>query len=119
MQVQLLFANEATRSVYVMWTRAVLFYLNNIIIPCFATLLTDPSCFVTLIFGNQAPRSIETIFPNCLAFSPTTGECTATGFGSGGLMYLPGFVYNDQCSSAVLTNYIPVFVYSYTFQVAE
>ena len=109
--MRLLFSDETTGSAYVMWTRAVLFYLNNIALPCLATAFTDPACFVTLILGNQQQPLIDSVHPNCLIFSSSTGECINSGLSSTFINTVPGFVYNDQCSSAVLTNYIPVFIY--------
>lgn len=92
--------------------RAILFFINNIFIPCFATGVTDPTCFLTAFIGNDLQSSKAT-YPYCRVFDAQSGLCLLEGFTDTLVSYVPAFTYNYQCSSELFTNYEPVFMYSY------
>lgn len=94
------------------WT---LFHLlvicNNILVPCIMEALVDPNCFNTIIV--QAPAiDAAYSYPFCSSFG--SGPCQPTE-NSVSVNFNPPFIYNYQCSSALLSNYAAVYVYSMTF----
>lgn len=113
--VRLLFGNTLQQSPSILRARALLFYINNVFLPCLATAVTDSSCFVNLIYGNDIFPPFYGTIPQCIEFL-TDGSCASYGNSQTHINFVPGFVYNNSCSHALLTNYIPVYIYSYSFQ---
>ena len=75
--------------------------------------MTDPSCFLTKFFGVPPVAGEYFSVPVCIQFDYVTGLCSELGFRDIVHSFIPGFTYNFQCSSVLLTNYVPVFLYSY------
>ena len=87
-----------------------------IVAPCLAVMLTDSQCFLNVFF---APDNLESVFAyqECLSFSLSFAkEVTCTSYGAGApvvTVFQPPFLYSFQCSTALLTNYVPVFLVQY------
>ena len=86
--------------------------MNYIIIPVFAEAVIDPHCFYNVLFTSD-PVSVSYTF-NGLCVSVfiansklfcyhTSVELSTT--------YIPPFIYTYECSSALLVNYVTVFIY--------
>jgi len=83
--------------------RTLLLVFNNIIAPCFATAVSDSRCFVTVFY---AAPSITSPYSTCHEFS-NSNKCVGSARQS--VTTHPTFDYQWQCSSALVTNYSPVF----------
>lgn len=86
--------------------------INYVVIPCLASALFDPSCFYNVIVSpNDVSSTVDELYSgpstvvNGITFTtPVDTSSTAT--------YTPSFAYSYQCSSAILTSYAIVFMYS-------
>ena len=90
-----------------------LLMFNSIVAPVLATALTDRNCLADiLVSGDEITSSgsytlcdvIDTVTKNCISSSTVT---LSTSF-------QPPYTYSYQCSSAILVNFIPVFILSYS-----
>jgi hypothetical protein len=91
---------------YVVSFRYVLLLLNLIVIPCFVNSLVSEECFLQLFEQTVTP----TVSATCFSFSPF--GATITRCASEMPLDAP-FTYSYQCSSALITNYVPVLLYAY------
>jgi hypothetical protein len=92
---------------------------NFVIIPCIVTSLIDPNCFYNLF--SQEPESLI-YSPRCygtstLQINLDSVDQVVLYNCSGSLDELqtpltPPFVYSFQCSSALISNYVPIVLYS-------
>lgn len=121
-------------SAFFMTMRSLFFCTNNVFIPCVATAITgkrrplycsrfhvislcdrvdfpDTTCFYFLFVGNDSEIS-GSEYPACSNFDIISGQCTEISFYSTAIPYITAFTYNNQCSSALLANYLPVFLYA-------
>ncbi len=96
-------------------TMTFIVLFNTIIAPCLATAVIDPSCFVNAFIQ---PATVKSVFPNygCSVVTIQNGDCNL-GLQSTAvtISYDPPFIYNYQCTSAILTNYASVYVYMFLF----
>ena len=85
---------------------------NNVIAPCLATAAADNSCFLNFFV---APDAIESSFdyPQCLVYSLTS--CLEYEDSTITTEFSPPFIYSYQCTSSLLTKYVPMFLVMYTF----
>ncbi len=94
-------------------TMTFIVLFNTIIAPCLATAAVDPSCFVNSVIQ---PPPVTSTFPNfaCGPYS-AVADCRVTSGENSQLTtsYDPPFIYNYQCTSAILTNYASVYVYMF------
>ena len=104
---------ERVESKYIVTLTVIL--LNVVIIPMLATLAVDVSCFESL-FTQTKFIVTDTTYSSCAIFVGTNRDDATCA------QYLPSqveviipapFIYSDQCFTAVLTNYIPVYVLTY------
>jgi hypothetical protein len=91
--------------------RIILF--NNIILPVVAILWVSSDCFYNVLFAAPAVTT---------SYSYIT--CPRYLFGIGGVMcqqsvdttsYSPPFLYSYQCSSEIVINYVPVYIWMFIF----
>lgn len=81
----------------------------NVILPCIGTLLFNINCFYNGLFP---PPSIETSYSYRSCYSITLGNvCSGARWNEVSTSYQPQFQYSFQCSSALLSDYIPVYVF--------
>lgn len=97
--------------------KSCILIFNNIIAPLLATLFSDYNCFREL-FETHDPVDASYYFVTCIyaLVSAARGEYICTEYGQIGpfvTTYVPSWQYNYQCGFAVLSNYIPVYVYIY------
>jgi hypothetical protein len=95
--------------------------MNNIVIPCVALSLVSPDCFYNLLYSREDVSStLATGFgftveyrdrydPKYFNSFSTTANYEST------LVYTPSYSYSYQCSSAILTSYVVIFLYSALF----
>jgi len=101
--------NNRTRSALAqVRLRTLLLVFNNIVAPCIATAVSDSRCFDAAF---QAPPSITSSYnyEYCSIYN-LTDYCTLHTHPSVPVTTNPPFDYYWQCSSALVTNYSPVFV---------
>lgn len=101
------------------WLIAVMLLFNNIGAPSLATAVSDDSCFHSA-FVQTGNIDAYYSYPYCSLYdivNYATGETECVEYGVVGLSttYAPPFIYNYQCASAVMTNYIPVYILIYTY----
>ena len=82
-------------------------------VPSLATAVTDPSCFLTKFTGVQATPGNSFDYQSCAQFDYNTGYCSEFAVMYNNHDFLPAFTYNFQCSSQLLVDFIPVFIYTY------
>jgi hypothetical protein len=95
--------------------KLVIIICNNMVIPILATMAVDSSCFYHLF---QSPESVTSVYivKNCylIRFSNITENISCKEPIPQESSYIPSFTYSYQCGSAILTNYIPVYVGMYS-----
>ena len=102
------------------WVRIRIYVVNSIFIPIIVAMRSSPSCMQGLFEPDNAVGSVYTYddctsllydsnegISECVAYTRTEVEVAAV---------VPPFLYHYQCSSVVLTSYIPVFIYTYMFR---
>lgn len=99
------------------WIRSRIYVVNSICIPVLIAMRTSPNCFQGLFDSAEAVGSSYS-YTDCsnLVYDVATGVSTCKAFTSIEVdvaALVPPFLYQYQCSSVVLTSYIPVFIYSY------
>ena len=87
---------------------------NSVIIPVMAEAVIDPHCFYPVLFTPDPVPVSYTIYGICLApytdYAGTYCSYTSVQLST---TYIPPFIYTYECSSALLVNYVTVFVYLY------
>jgi hypothetical protein len=91
---------------------SVLLMFNNVVAPCLATAAADSSCFLNFFIG-PAPLLTSFSYPQCVVYSLTS--CAQTEEVTVQTDFNPPFIYSYQCSSAILTRYVPMFLLMYSF----
>ncbi len=87
--------------------------VNKVIIPCLAIFFISSSCFYNALV-SQNPEAAY--FPVCYAVGDIGNSVDCVNILGGredGVSYTPAFTYSYQCSSAFLTDYVPVFVFMF------
>ena len=82
--------------------------MNNILQPCFATILVDPNCFYNAMFSPKyitSSFSTDTLVVANGFYVPIYSYST----------YLPSFSYSYQCSSIVVTSFATILMYTALF----
>jgi hypothetical protein len=102
-------------------TQLILSIFNKIIIPCVVTAFTSPSCFQSLIVEPDDIMSAYT-YDFCSVVSVDAdgmqGSCLQYSVQEVDVIPMtPPFIYNNLCSSVLLTTYIPVYVFMFSFQI--
>jgi len=116
--VPALFARHLLNPAYRSRLKLCILIFNSMLIPCFVTLFTSPSCYRGLLEEQKSIRSEYDyflcdnhreghIFDFCTQFTLVHVEVVPV---------TPPFTYNYECTSALLKSYIPVFIYTYCFQ---
>ena len=101
--------------------RIILLLINSLLIPCVVTAVSSPSCIQGLFVQPNEVTASYSYSPDCAITGYShTGESVCTEVNDvyvevAGLV--PPFSYNYQCTSVLLTAYIPVFIYTYSLQV--
>jgi hypothetical protein len=89
--------------------------LNMIVVPILATLAVDVACFESL-FLHARPIVTNYAYSSCVVFTGTNrDDATCLQYADSELeVSIPApFIYSDMCFTAVLTNYIPIYVLTY------
>jgi Leucine-rich repeat (LRR) protein len=99
--------------------RVLMLLFNMIVVPCIATAFTRPSCFQYVLTPPEK-ISAEYSYSECgfAILNETSGEeqCVVPDDITIQLKPAePPLIYNFQCGSELLTDYIPVYLYTYTF----
>jgi hypothetical protein len=93
--------------------RILLILFTNIISPCIGTAIGSKDCFYDVVFPSSAITT-EYFYKSCEAFL-TDGSCHQYVDESGFTSYVASYTYSYQCSSAILTSYASVFIYTSAF----
>jgi len=88
--------------------------MNNIVIPCVALSLVSPDCFYNLLYSRE---DVSSTFATEFYFNVEFdfGYASTTTSYESTLQYTPSYSYSYQCSSAILTSYVVIFLYSALF----
>ena len=100
------------------WMIAFLLLFNNIAAPSVATALTDDKCYEQLIAPScEIDAFYELPVCNIYSLDVATGlrECFEYINLSIETPFNAPFIYNYQCSSSIIVNYVPVFLFVYAF----
>ncbi len=82
--------------------------LNNIVIPCVALSLASPDCFYNLIYSRE---DVSSSYYTDAYFKSGNEEYQLFSIDSHPT-FTPPYSYSYQCSSAILTSYTVIFLYS-------
>ena len=91
--------------------RVVILLFNSIVAPLISVAVSDRNCFAELFTGLEE-ISTAGEFEYCTSWSGDV--CESTRYIDLSTSFYPPFTYQYQCASALLKNFIPVFLYSYT-----
>lgn len=80
---------------------------NNVVAPILATVAVDISCFESL-FHNPKPIVATYTLHECALYTVT--HCDATTAVDTSISFSSPFLYSEQCSSAILTKYAPIYI---------
>ena len=87
---------------------------NNIVVPCIAVTCINPDCFYYMLV---TPPEVSTTLSieYCQSYNVAFGNlyCYHKGIKQMTTTYIPPFVYNYQCSSALLVNFAAVLILRY------
>jgi hypothetical protein len=88
--------------------------LNVIVIPVVTTLSLDSACFQNIVVATEPIEQVVS-YRICRLFGQSaSGEfCTQYDSVDFTLTVAAPFIYSDRCWTAVLTNYIPIYVLTY------
>jgi hypothetical protein len=91
---------------------------NNIAAPVIATMMTDSRCFRSVIIPDNPIVSTFSIIScgNDLFtsdLSALSNYCSKDATDVISFSFAPPFIYSYECGSAIITNFIPMFNYSY------
>jgi Leucine-rich repeat (LRR) protein len=88
---------------------------NFVLLPCIVTCLVDDSCFRELFAQQPAPLVYADTCDAYYGSGNGTLVCATEASSYQDVALKPPFIYSFQCSSALITNYVPVLLYSYLF----
>lgn len=92
----------------------ILLIFNSILAPILATSLTDRNCLADLFQLGDEIQSSGT-YKLCDSIDTTEFNCITQTTVTLSTSFFPPFAYSYQYSSAVLVNFIPVFILTYSF----
>lgn len=90
--------------------------INNILAPCFAMAVTNPSCFYNLFFGEPPFKGtyvINECVPQLLNISTVYKPVCTEVSGVQPFEFPATFTYSFECTDQFLVNFIPLFCVSY------
>lgn len=96
------------------WVLLLMTIFNSVLAPCLATIVTDRQCLYDSFFGTSEVQSSYSI-AYCERVSPITLDCQRVNVLDVDSVYFPPVIYNYQCSSAILHNFVPVMLYTYSY----
>jgi hypothetical protein len=103
--------NTSSRRVILL---ACLIFFNNILAPCITCALTDSDCFLNAFVRQGSIQTSFTVQGYCWSWILNSKDKIACYAGTEQTFYTsvdPPFVYNYQCTSAVIRAYIPIYFY--------
>jgi Leucine-rich repeat (LRR) protein len=87
---------------------------NNVVIPCLAILFILPDCFYNALF---APGEVNSSYSyqscNQYYLHNNVGHVCSDKWQS--ITYFPPYIYSYQCSSKIIINYVPVYIFMFLF----
>lgn len=97
-----------------MLLKTSMLYFNSIFAPCIVIAAVDSSCF-NGIFVKAAQVEEQFLINYCFLLNPDNPlQCADYQTFTSTRYYTPLFIYNFDCYSTIITNYIPIFLISYT-----
>ena len=95
--------------------------IDGILIPIIAGAFTNDSCFENLVVEDSMDDlGTSSNYSSCYWYL-TDGSCESGSYGVDGEIitetstsYSPGFMYNFMCSGAIVSQYLPVYLYTFT-----
>jgi hypothetical protein len=87
---------------------------DDIIVPVFAFMCVDPSCFLAY-FSPPDPETTTYSIERCDLIYNSTGLCLKGYVEQYETEYQPLFIYNYQCGTSVVKAFVPVIIFSNCF----
>ena len=117
---------------------ALFLVINNVVVPLIATASLDPNCFQHVWRGDSRQLTTQASFDQCYAWAgdlPVVVDVSGSGGFNASLssnsaslaacslnatvietsVFTPPFLYSYQCSSALVTNYAPVYILMFLY----
>ena len=94
--------------------RLFMLLYSSVIVPIIATGIVDSRCFNEWFFGRDL-ITCQYGYSYCITTHANGLSCVAETRLSETLEFEPPFVYSGQCSTAIITKFVPILVYMYTF----
>eukprot|EP01040_Poterioochromonas_malhamensis_P010204 gene10204-11095_t len=89
--------------------------LNNLMFPIVAIMIISPECFYNALFAAASVTS-DYNYEICDRATIVANTCYGTAILTEQSSYEPPFIPGFECSSAIITNYSPVFVIMFTVE---
>jgi hypothetical protein len=86
---------------------------NFVLVPCIVTSMVSNSCFLKLFQQQPAPVIYSEVCDGVYVVENQTLVCPGDTQSLQDTALTPPFIYSFQCSSSLITNYIPVLLYSF------
>lgn len=83
--------------------------LNNILIPCIVVAVQSSQCFANLLRKESAIAATY-VTENCEIYDAEAHMCMVTRLNLQQTQYTPPFAYSYQCTSSLITSYVPAFI---------
>ena len=114
-QAEIKFLNTKTGAYAHLNLLSLLSVLNNIILPCLASALVNPECFYNLIYSADDVSSNFSKTSSYSTYNQANFYFEVVITTSSLSNFTPSFSYSYECSSATLTSYSTIFLYSALF----
>jgi hypothetical protein len=94
----------------------IVIILNNIFFPILAIFIVSPECFYNALFAAPAITSFYNYVICQRANILVPDVCFSTVTLSESSSFSPPFIYDFECFSVAIINYVPVFIIMFTFE---
>jgi hypothetical protein len=111
---EFMIGNRSMRQFKGLALQTALIIFNNILAPCIAIFATDSTCFHNVLV-NSPSISSSFDYEVCIYVNGITENCDLSEDLTVTTTFVPPFLYSFQCSSALLTTYVPVFLIMYGY----
>lgn len=92
--------------------------VNNVLAPVFSSIIVDSSCFRSIILGAEEIDSVYQYNGCSMFYTDDGGKIICSTFSDlfFKYSYKPSYIYNYECTSSVISNYIPILLFVYLVQ---
>lgn len=95
--------------------KVMVFVFNSVVASCIVAAVSDPDCLKNLFVAQDTIVSVYS-YPYCYTLEfQDLDRCAVMSTANVATSYNPPFMYDFQCGSAMITDYVPVFMFVYIF----